>query len=249
MVSKPSFDPNAMTGRITHEQLLRIEKDPYRPLIDKTLRENYFPGSIYKVIPAIAALEDRLIEPTDRILCQGYHELGRRIFRCPHPHGLVDMEQAIVQSCNVYFYRLAERVGMDRMAEVARDFGLGAPAGLGIPGEAAGFVPTKAWYASSWKEGFRLGFTLQAAIGQGNVKVTALQMALVYAAIGNGGRLLVPQIVRHIETAQGRVVQDFPPLLRRRVSVSDERATHARSPAWSSRKGTAFEARHTRRVG
>jgi penicillin-binding protein 2 len=216
--SKPAFEPNLLTGRLSREDAERLVNDPYRPLLDKVFRENYFPGSTYKVIPAIAALEENLVDPEEKVPCGGAHSFGRRTFRCSHAHGKVAMLQAIVESCNVYFYTLAELVGMDRMGHYARLFGLGSPTGLGLNGEVGGFIPSKDWYVRR-RQPFRVGFTLNSAIGQGNVKVTPLQIASLYATIGNGGTLYLPQIVEKVETADGMVVQRLVPRVRRRISL------------------------------
>jgi penicillin-binding protein 2 len=245
MVSKPGFDPNLLSGRLTFLEESRLNRDPYRPRLDKVLREHYYPGSTYKVIPAIAALEDGLISPDEKVLCKGYHELGRRWFRCNKVHGRVNMYEALAQSCNVYFYKLGEKVGMDRIARFAREFGLGEPTGLGLNGEVAGFIPTQAWYREHAPGGFRLGYTLNATIGQGSTKLTVLQLAMLYAAIANGGSLYLPQIVQRIDTAAGAPVQEFPPRLRRRVAVKPENLeVLQRALAGTTHlKGTAYDAR------
>lgn len=246
MVSKPTFDPNQMTGRLTPAMVQRFEENPFRPLIDKALREDYFPGSVYKIVAAIAALEKKFVDPRQKFRCTGSHELGRHVFRCPRAHGWVDLEQAIVQSCNVYFYRMAELVGMDSLAEVARNFGFATPTGIGLNGEVGGFVPTKNWYLANSKEGFRLGFSLNAAIGQGSTKVTVLQMALAYAAIGNGGRLFVPKIVERMESADGQRLSDFQPEIRRQLQASPATLAllkRALRGVVENPKGTAFSAR------
>ncbi len=222
MASKPGLDPNELSGGLTRgaEQLLIA--DPHRPLIDKSLRENYYPGSTFKIITALAGLEENLIEGREQVMCAGEYALGSTHFRCHGAHKLVDLVSAMTQSCNVYFYKLAEKVGMDRLAKYARDFGFGAPTGLGLNGEVPGFIPTKEFYEKNSREGFRIGFTLNTGIGQGSTKVTVLQMALAYAAVANGGSLMLPQIVQRIETAAGEVVQEFPPRLRRRVQARPE---------------------------
>lgn len=219
--SKPSFDPNLLTGRLSPDEAARLMNDPERPLLDKVYREHYYPGSTYKVIPTIAALELGLVDPAAKILCKGWHSFGRRTFRCSHSHGKVDLHRSIVESCNVYFYTLAEQVGMDGMARYAQIFGLGAPTGIGLNGEVAGFIPTKQWYVER-KQPFRIGFTLNSAIGQGNVKTTLIQIASLYAAIGNGGTLYLPQIVERVElgTGSNATVQAFTPRVRRQIPVS-----------------------------
>jgi len=243
MASRPTFDPNLFTGEVTVQDQSNLESDPRRPLIDRTVRENYFPGSIFKVLPALSALRDGLVSTEEKIECKGRHELGQRTFRCTHAHGKVNLEQALARSCNVYFYQLAERVGMDRLADISWEFGLGSPTGLGLNSEVGGFVATKDWYHKHWKEGFRLGFTLNAALGQGNTKMTVLQAALLYATIANGGRLFVPQIVRRIQAADGRVLQEFAPQARRTVKIQPDQLrwiVHALTGVVHDPHGTAY---------
>jgi penicillin-binding protein 2 len=131
----------------------------------------------------------------------------------------VNLHQAIVQSCNTYFYELGTRIKIDQLAEVGSRFGFGAQTGVGVNPEARGRMPTRDWYTRRYKGAFRGGFTLLAAIGQGATTVNVLQLALSYGALANGGTLYRPQVVRSIETSDGTVVQDFPPRVRRLVEI------------------------------
>jgi len=222
MASKPAFDPAVLSSHLTPEQARQLYDNPYHPMLDKTVMGSYFPGSTFKVITAIAALEERLVTTDETIYCNMYYIYGHKsAFRCHARHGPVSLHRGIVESCNIYFYTLGQRVGMNRLSRYARDFGLGTPTELGINGERGGFIPTKAWYAKNMPGGFRIGHTLNAAVGQGNVTVTPLQLVRLYATIANGGRLYVPQLVDHIETPDGKVAWRYPPHLKRRVQVSD----------------------------
>jgi penicillin-binding protein 2 len=220
LASTPSFDPNVMTGHLTREKEAQMLSDPRKPFIDKTLRQFYPPGSTYKFVTGLAALEDSLTSEAEPLTCPGYLRVGRRTFRCEGRHEKVNMLTALQHSCNVYFWKLSERVGIDRMAEVAREFGFGEPAGLGLNGDLAGLVPTKAWYEE--RDVFKIGNTLNAATGQGDVEVGVLQLAMAYAALANGRRLFVPQVVDRVETASGEVVASYEPQLKRVVDVSQE---------------------------
>ncbi|ACY18404.1 penicillin-binding protein 2 [Haliangium ochraceum] len=242
LVSKPSFEPNTMTGHLTRAEETLLNQDPRKPFIDKTLRQHYPPGSTYKFVAALAALEDGAIDPAERLMCPGSHKVGRQVFRCTSSHELVDMSDAIQHSCNVYFWKLAEVVGIDRMAEIAHDFGFGAPTGLGLNGDVAGRVPTRAWYEE--RTAFKIGYTINTATGQGDVEVTVLQLVMAYAALANGGKLYVPQVVERIETAGGDEVVAFEPKLRRRVKVSSENLGIMQQGMWrvvNELGGTAFE--------
>jgi penicillin-binding protein 2 len=252
IASKPSFDPNSMSRGLSPEAVSRILSDRLRPLRDKALADTYNPGSTFKAITATTALEEKLITPDDKVHCAGYILVGRRRFRCSKVHKTVNLHDAIVQSCNVFFYDLGARPGMmNRMAKFANEFGLGAPSGLGLNNEQAGFVPTEEWHreqatTGGKSEGFVIGHALNTAIGEGATRATVLQMALAYAAVANGGKLWLPQIVERVESPDGKVVEEFPARVRRDVAVSAETLAIIRSGLYgvvSDPKGTAYKAR------
>jgi len=250
LYSKPSFDPNDLSGgegrARVREAFNRLYADPLHPMLDKTMSGAFQPGSTMKPFSALAALESHLIDP-DRIeKCDGYVVFGHRIIHCSHVHGKLALRQAIARSCNVYFFHLAEAVGMDRIARIAQEFGLGQKTGLGINPEAPGRIPTRSWYALRYHGQFRLGYTLNMAIGEGDVTVTPLQLALAYSALANGGTLYQPQIVRAVETSDGAVVQEFPPRIRRQIQLEPEnlrRVTEALKDVVDDPTGTAYPAR------
>jgi len=254
IASKPSFDPNLMSRGLSPEAAAHILTDRLRPFRDKALADTYNPGSTFKVITAATALDEKLITLEDKVHCSGYIQVGRRRFRCTKVHKTVSLHDAIVQSCNVFFYTLGAQPGMmDRMAKFAGEFGLGAPSGLGLNNEQAGFVPTEEWHRSQAAggkgEGFVVGHALNTAIGEGATRATVLQMALVYAAIANGGKLWLPQIVERVEAPDGKVVEEFPPRVRRDVAVSAESLATIRSGLFGvvyDSKGTAYKARSHR---
>lgn len=247
MYSKPSFDPNDLSGgngkRRVREAFNRVYTDPLRPMLDKTTTGAFQPGSTFKPFSALAALEGSLMDPEERERCDGFLSFGRRIFRCTHVHNKVTMRDAIAVSCNVYFFKLAETVGMDRIARVAREFGLGERTGIGVNPESSGRIPSRAWYALRYAGAFRVGFTLNTAIGQGSTTVTPLQLALAYAALGNGGTVYTPQIVRAIETTDGATIQEFLPRARQTAQVAPAnlaRIQEALFAVTTDTKGTAF---------
>jgi len=242
IASHPSPDPNMLTGRLTRAEAQRLESDPYHPLLDKALRESYYPGSTFKIVPALAALEENLVDPNVRVPCHGRYELGRHVFHCMKAHGPVNMQEAIAQSCNVYFYHLAEKVGLERMAQVAAAFGFGEKLDLGL-GETSGFVPTLDYYKKNG--GFRGGYALNTALGQGAVRSSVLQLALAYAALGNGGKLYRPMLVERIEKPSGELVEQFQPALRGLVPASPESLERLRRglvDVLADPKGTASSA-------
>lgn len=244
LVSKPAFDPNVMSGMLTVADHKRLDDDPGKPFLDRTLRQHYFPGSLYKFVAAIGALETHSVDPNAEVTCHGAYSLGQRAFRCTKAHGPVDMVRAMQQSCNVYFWQLGEKVGMDRLARVAQDFGFGAPTGLGLNGDIPGRVPTRTFYEQ--RGGMLPGYTLNTAIGQGDVEVTVVQMALAYAAIANGGSLWVPSLVQRLEDADGAVVSEVAPRLNHKINASDASLDWVRRGLWAvvnKEKGTAYASR------
>lgn len=250
LYSKPDFDPNDLTGGAgrdrVRETFNRLYTDPLRPMLDKTMSGSFQPGSTFKPFSALAALEDKLMPPEDTEKCDGYLSFGRRVFHCTHVHGKVNMRLALVESCNIYFFKLAESVGMDRIAKIANEFGLGQKTGFGVNPETAGRIPTRSWYALRYKGQFRIGFTLNTAIGQGATSVSPLQLALAYAAIANGGTVYMPSIVRAIEGSDGSVLQDFAPRIRQKAKIAPEnlaRITEALYGVVNDPKGTAYPVR------
>ncbi|HKY40225.1 MAG TPA: penicillin-binding protein 2 [Polyangiaceae bacterium] len=249
-VSKPSFDSNVVSGgsgvKAVAETFRRLNADPLKPSLDKTISAAYPPGSTYKPFSALAALSDRLIDSTTEVDCKGGYEYGKRFFRCTGVHRRVRLHEAIVQSCNTYFYELGARVNIDRLAAVGLDYGFGVKTGIGINPEARGRMPTRSWYTRRYKEAFRGGFTLLSSIGQGATTVTVLQLALAYAALANGGTLYQPQVVRSIETSDGTVVQDFPPRVRRLIEPDQEQLSLVKAAlegVVTEKDGTAYKER------
>ena len=255
IASKPSLDLNMMSGGASPENLARVLSDRLRPFRDKALADTFNPGSTFKAITALAGLEEKVIVPEDKVKCGGFIKVGRRRFRCTKAHKTVNLYDAIVQSCNVFFYDLGGRPGMmDRMAKYATDFGLGAPTGLGLNGEQGGFIPTEEWHraqaaADPKNEGFSIGHALNTAIGEGATRAMVLQMSLLYAAIAADGKLWLPQIVERVESPNGQIIEEFPPRLRREISASPESMAFLRRALYGvvyDPKGTAYKARPRR---
>lgn len=245
MVSKPSFDPNTMTGHLTKAEYTLLMTDPRKPFIDKATRATYPPGSIYKFATAFAALEDGQASEDESMFCTGEYELGGTRFRCHGTHDKINLLGAIQHSCDTYFWKLAERVGLDRIGEIARAYGLGAPTNLGMGGDSPGRIPTRAWYESRGR--YRIGYATNASIGQGDVEVTVLQMAMAYAAIANHGTLYVPQVVERVESYDGRLIVGYEPKVARSVGTSARSVDTWTRGMWkvtNEAGGTAFEHGH-----
>ncbi|MEO6774458.1 MAG: penicillin-binding protein 2 [Kofleriaceae bacterium] len=249
VVSKPSFDPNTMTGHLTKAEYSLLMSDPRKPFIDKALRATYPPGSIFKFATAFAALEDGQGAEDENMFCNGEYELSGTHFHCHGTHGKINLLQAIQHSCDTYFWKLAERVGIDRIGDVARDYGLGEPTNLGLNGDSAGRIPTKAWYEANGH--YKVGYATNTAIGQGDVEVTVLQMAMAYAAIANNGTLYVPQIVDRVEANDGHVIVSYDPKVARIVKTpADAVETWKKGMYLVSNQlgGTAYEFGHIENV-
>jgi len=249
-LSKPSFNPNVVSGgsgkAAVQEAFNRYFSDPLKPTLDRTISAAYPPGSTYKPFTALSGLEAGLIQPDGEVDCRGGWEYGKRYFRCTGVHRGVNLHEALVQSCNSYFYELGTRIQIDQLAELGSRYGFGAGTGVGVNPEARGRMPTRAWYTRRYKGAFRGGFTLLAAIGQGATTVNVLQLALAYGALANGGTLYRPQVVRSIETSDGTVVQDFPPRVRRMVEVDQPKLDLVRAAMVDvvlDKKGTAHAGR------
>ena len=249
-LAKPSFDPNVVSGgsgkQAVRDAFNRLYTDPLKPTLDKTISAAYPPGSTYKPFSALAALADGVITPNQQINCRGGYEFGKRYFRCTGVHGPVNLRNAIIQSCNTYFYALGEGIHIDRLAKIGVDFGFGVRTGIGINPEARGRMPTRSWYTRRYRGQFRGGYTLLASIGQGATTVSVLQLTLAYAALANGGTLYQPQVVRSIETSDGTVVQEFPPRVRRMVTLDQKHLSLVKrglTGVVRDRDGTAFRER------
>jgi penicillin-binding protein 2 len=196
LASVPSFDPTAFLGRLSHQQWKEWRDSPRTPLVNKCIRGQYPPGSTFKMITGLAALEAGLVTPNYDVFCGGYTSLGNTRFHCWKSHGRVAFHEALSQSCDVYFYDLARRVGVDGIAAMAKRFGLGDTLGLDIPGEQPGLVPTSQWKRETLGESWQRGETLVIGIGQGFMLTTPLQLAIMTARMCNGGRAVKPWFVR-----------------------------------------------------
>lgn len=200
LVSTPSYNPNDFNLGISPENWQALVKDPRTPLVNKAIAGQYPPGSTIKMLVILAALEDGLVDPDETVYCNGKHRFGDRTFHCweERGHGRVDLLDSIAKSCDVYFYELAPKVGIDRIAAMARRFGLGGGFGLPLSSEAAGLVPSRDWKMGAIGERWHPGETLVTAIGQGYMLATPLQLAVMTARLANGGRRVKPRLIRSI---------------------------------------------------
>ncbi len=218
MVSSPTYDANAFAGSISREIWSALNSDAWHPMRNRAVAGVYPPGSTYKAFVAAAGLSEKTITPSSTAHCSGYYRLGRRVYRCwkKGGHGTVDLQRALVGSCDVYFYELGRKLGVETLARYARLFGLGAPTGIAVRGEASGLVPTPEWKRRVRREAWVEGETISLSIGQGANLVTPVQLAVAYAAIANGGSVVEPRVVLRKETWDGELVEEIQPVVRAR---------------------------------
>lgn len=217
MVSSPSFDQNQFVIGLTSEEWQAIVNDPLHPLTNKTIQGQYPPGSTFKPVVLAAALEKGFVNPDTSFDCWGRYRLGNQTYRCWRKggHGQLDLYEALVRSCDIYFYQLGQKVGVDLMAEYARRFGLGSKTHIQLGNEALGLVPTSEWKQRRFGIPWQKGEDLVVAIGQGFVLVTPIQMALFYSSIANGGKLVKPRVVQRVEDADGNIVKTIESEIRK----------------------------------
>ena len=208
LVSRPAFDPNVFARGISVEEWKKLVTDPLHPLSNKAVQGQYPPGSTFKIVVATAALEEGIVNPFTRIYCGGSLHFGNRDFRCwkKGGHGWMNLHQAIVQSCDVFFYQVGQRLGVDTIAEFARRFGLGQPTGILLDHEKSGTIPDSVWKRRRYGEPWYSGETLSVAVGQGYVTATPLQMASLMATVAANGSRHRPYFVDRIETPTGEEV-------------------------------------------
>lgn len=209
IASHPSFDPNLFTYGISKDVWGRLNNDPLVPLINKAVMGLYAPGSTYKMAVALSALESG-ISPKTSFYCPGHLDFGNHRFHCwkKGGHGTVDMRKGITQSCDVYFYHLSQKVGIDKIHETSKILGLSQRVGIDLPHEKAGLVPSREWKQKNFKEGWQPGETLVASIGQGYMLATPLQLAVMTARLASG-REVKPHVMLSIKD-KGRAQQEFP---------------------------------------
>jgi penicillin-binding protein 2 len=232
LVSHPAFDPNSFAGGIDSATWKQLTESEGRPIQNRALAGQYPPGSTYKVFVAAAALEEKAIALDDRVFCPGTFKLGRRTYRCwkRGGHGSVNLHDALVRSCDVFFYQLGLKLGIDRMAFFANGFHLGRRTGIALGNESPGIIPTRAWKERRFTEVWLKGETVSASIGQGYNLTTPMQLAVAYAAIANGGTIFRPRILLRRAGPDDTVEQGPEPEALGKVPVSpDHLATITRA--------------------
>ena len=224
MASSPAFDPNAFVEGMTYESWNDLASNEFRPMENKAVQGQYPPGSTYKIVTAIAGLEEGVITEDTRFFCPGYYRYGDRTFRCwkRGGHGFMNITDALAQSCDVFFYQVGEKLGVDRLAIYAKACGLGLATGIDLDKEAKGLVPTSGWKLIRMGVPWQGGETLSVAIGQGFDLVTPIQMLSLISTVANGGIRYKPLVVRRIESSDGSLVKKQVPVPLGRLSVSEK---------------------------
>ena len=202
LATAPSYNSNDFSSGLTPDQWAKLRDDPLHPMQNRVIQSVYPPGSVFKHVVAAAGLHYGMIDPQETVLCTGSTRLGRRVFRCWRKggHGNVNLERALVESCDVYFYKMGKKLTVDRMAEFAKAVGFGHKTGIRLPHEKAGNIPTREWKRKRFGESWQGGDNLNMAIGQGYTLVTPLQVARFFAGILNGGKLLKPLLLKDAKT-------------------------------------------------
>jgi penicillin-binding protein 2 len=243
LASSPSYDPNLFVRGISVADYSSLTENPYRPLASKTVQGLYPPGSTFKMVTALAGLEAGVIDPEETINCNGFVELGTRRFHCWRRggHGRMNMVDGLSQSCDVYYYDLAQRVGIEAIASMARRLGLGMRHDLPLSGVASGLIPSREWKLANRGSEWVVGDTLNASIGQGLVLSSPLELAVMTSRLATG-RQILPQLVRTINGVDQRA-DSFA-----EVDIQAAHLDVMRQGMWSVtnfRRGTAFNARVT----
>jgi penicillin-binding protein 2 len=214
MVSRPTFDPNDFAVRVSRDQWSKLGNDDDHPLLNKAIQAQLAPGSTFKIIMATAGMQEGIAQDM-HVICNGGATFYGRYFKCwvtaeHRSHGFVDISKGIYQSCDVFFYTLAEKLGIDRIAKYATMFGLGQKTGIDLPQEVSGVMPSEEWKIRNFKQKWYAGETISVGIGQGAVAVTPMQLARAIGAIASGGTMVRPHVTSPSDF-QGNVVPAATP--------------------------------------
>jgi penicillin-binding protein 2 len=243
--SRPAFDPNSFASGIDRTTWSSLINDPLKPLNNRALQGTFSPGSTFKMAVGLAGLEEGVITPDFRVFCGGGKDFYGRYFRChkKEGHGSVNLAHAIEQSCDVFFYTVGNMLGVDRINKWATLFGLGVKSGIDLPNEISGLVPSSEWKATHTKEKkWYPGETISVSIGQGQVSVTPISLAVYTATLANGGTRVTPHLVKAIDDGEG--LKPVPePSPQSKVDVSPEKLQAIRDGMWMVVNGGAGTAR------
>jgi penicillin-binding protein 2 len=245
MVSRPAFNPNMFAGGISRENWQQLETNPDHPLQNKVIQSLYAPGSTFKIAVGSGLLQDGIVTDRTRLLCTGSVHLANTVKSCwkAGGHGYVGIQQALEQSCNVFFYRAGLELGIDELSRYAKSFGFGDRTGIELPDEKPGLIPTRDWKEEYIGDRWYPSETMDVAIGQGFVSVTPLQLANMVAAVANGGTLYKPMLVKKISRANGDLMQEYSPQVIRKIPVDGKYLKIIREGMWLVVNGSQGTAR------
>ncbi len=249
MVSRPSFDPTSFSRGIPAALWTNLVNNENRPMRDKTIQDHYPPGSVFKIVTAIAGLEEGVIDEHTVFNCAGKIQVGSKTFHCwqKNGHGNISVRDAITKSCDVFFYKVAQRLkSVDDLAKWAFYLGLGRRTGIPLAREVPGLIPTEEWKMKRLNQPWNPGETLSVAIGQGYVLTTILQLANTYASVANGGTQYRPFFVKRIESIDGQVISESKPEILDQHKLKPSTARAIRDGLYNvvnDRTGTAFSQR------
>ena len=221
LVSHPNYDPNLFPRGIAPKDWVRLMNDPSHPLYNRATQSVYPPGSTFKIIVALAGLESGIIKLDDKVNCRGSIKSGKHSFRCwkREGHGPVSFHQALVESCDVYFYTMGERIGWDRIARYANELGYGSLTGILLPDEKPGLIPTMEWKRKRTKEPWYAGDTYINSIGQGFVLVSPIQACQMISAVANGGIFYRPNLLRQTRNRETGEIKMIAPERKNRIAL------------------------------
>jgi penicillin-binding protein 2 len=219
LASHPNYDPNLFPRGISPKDWVRLTNDPTHPLYNRAIQSVYPPGSTFKIIVALAGLESGVIKLDDKVTCRGSIKSGKHSFRCwkKGGHGPISFHQAVVESCDVYFYTMGERIGWDRIAQYAKNLGYGSLTGIPLPDEKQGLIPTTEWKMERTKEPWYPGDTYINSIGQGFVLVSPIQACQMISAVANGGYFYRPTLLKQTRNRETGAVKVFSPERKGRI--------------------------------
>jgi len=198
MVSTPSFDPNIFNAPLPDALWKSLNNNPKHPLVNKAVQGLYSPGSLFKIVVALAGLEGGDITSASRVNCTGALQVGNNVFHCwrRDGHGVESLKDALQHSCDIYFYQMGQKVGVDKISQMAAKLGFGAPTGVGIVGEKSGLLPSREWKRREKDDEWRIGDTVNLSIGQGYLTATPMQMLQMMARVVNGGKAVRPTLIK-----------------------------------------------------
>ncbi len=213
MASSPWFDPNIFAKGMDQKTWEELVTGSKHPLQNRAVSGQYPPGSVFKIVLALGALQEGLLDPDEKLFCGGSYRLGKSVYRCwkKWGHGWIALHKGLAQSCDVYFYQVGKSLGIDKIALYANKMGFGTRTGLDLPHEKPGLIPTRQWKLKRWHVPWQAGETISTSIGQSYVLVTPVQAACMISSVFNGGKLFRPRLTKRVYTPEGRDIQEFHP--------------------------------------